>query len=63
MSLETPSVTGGMKRCVISGFDQDGSWVVEESYDVTSRIIGGLLDFDEPLGAVNGVVPYRGFNR
>ena len=49
MSLETPSVTGGMGRWVISRFmkfNQRGSCVVEESYDVTSRVTGWLLDFD-----------------
>ena len=49
MSLEIPSVTGGMERWVISRFlkfNQGGSWIVEESYDVTSRAIEWLLDFD-----------------
>ena len=49
MSLETPSVTGGMGRWVINRslkFNQGGSWVAKESYDVTSKVIGWLLDFD-----------------
>ena len=37
-----------MERHVISlflEFDQGGAWVVEESYDVASGVIGWLLDF------------------
>ena len=43
-----PRATKGMERRVINcflEFDQGGAWVVEESNDVTSGVIGWLLDF------------------
>ena len=44
-------------------FEQGGSWVVEEPYDITSKVIGCLLDFTQPPGTVKGVVSDGGSNR
>ena len=66
MGLEVPRTTGGMERRVIGGFrevNQGGTWIVKESYDVTSGGVRRLLDFAEPPGAVKGVVPDRGSDR
>ena len=44
-------------------FDHGGSWVVEEPYDITPKVIGWLLDFTQPPRTVKGVVPDGGSNR
>ena len=49
--------------CRFREFDQGGTLIIEESYDVTSGDIGWLLNFAEPPGAVERVVPYEGSNR
>ena len=59
MCLKAPRATGGVECRVVSRFrefDQGGSWVVEEPYDITSKVIGWLLDFTQPPGTVKGVV-------
>ena len=43
--------------------NQGGAWTVKESYDVTAGVVRRLLDFAEPPGAVEGVVPDRGSDR
>ena len=66
MGLEAPRATGGVERRVIGGFrevNQGGTWIAKESYDVTSGGVRRLLDFVEPPGAVEGVVPDRGSDR
>ena len=66
MGLEAPRATGGVERRVIGGFravNQGGTWIVKESYDVTSGGVRRLLNFAEPPGAVVEVVPDRDFER
>ena len=63
MGVEAPRTTAGMERRVIGGFrevNQGGTWIAKESCDVTSGGVRRLLDFAEPPGAVEGVVPGRG---
>ena len=58
--LEAPRATGGVERRIIGGFgefDQGRTWVVEESYDVASEDIRGLLDFAKPPRTIKGMVP------
>ena len=46
MGLEAPRATGGVERRVIDGFgevNQGGTWIVKESYDVTSGASKGCL--------------------
>ena len=60
MGLEAPRSTGGVQRRVIGGLrevNQGGTWIVKESYDVPVGGVRRLLDFAEPPGAVEGVVP------
>ena len=66
MGLEAPRAIGGVERRVIGGFrevNQGGTWIVKESYDVTSGGLRRLLNFAESPGAVKGVVPDRGSDR
>ena len=66
MGLETPGATGGVEPRVIGGFrevNQAETWIVKESYDVTSGGLRRLLNFAEPPGAVKGVVLDRGSDR
>ena len=66
MGSEAPRATGGVERRVIGGFrevNQGGTWIVKESYDVKSGGVRRLLNFTEPPGAVEGVVPDRGSDR
>ena len=66
MGLEAPRSTRGVQRRVIGGFrevNQGGTWIVKESYDITAGGVRRLLDFAEPPGAVEGVVPDRGSGR
>ena len=66
MGLEAPRATGGVERRLIGGFrevNQGGTWIVKESYDVTSGGVRRLLNFAEPPGSVKGVVPNIGSNR
>ena len=66
MRLKAPRATRGVECRVVSQFwefDQGGSWVVEEPYDITSKAIGLLLDFTQPPGTIKGVVPDGGSNR
>ena len=66
MGLEAPRSAGGVQRRVIGGLgevNQGGTWIVKESYDVTVGGVRRLLDFAEPPGAVEGVVPDRGSDR
>ena len=47
-SVDTRSHKGRKCRhvfCRFRGFDQGGTWIVEESYDVTSGDIRWLLNF------------------
>ena len=57
------AILGGGSVSRFREFDQGGSWVVEEPYDITSKVIGWLLDFTQPPGNVKGVVPDGGSNR
>ena len=66
MGLEAPKDTGGVQRRVIGGFrevNQGGTWIVKESYDVTAGVVRRLINFAEPPGAVERVVPDRGSDR
>ena len=66
MGLEVPRTTGGVERRVIGGFrevNQGRTWIVKESYDVTSGGIRRLLNFAEPPATVKGMVPDRGSDR
>ena len=47
MGLEAPRATGGVEHRVIGGFrevNQGGTWIVKESYNVTSGGVGRLLN-------------------
>ena len=44
-------------------FDQGGSRVVEEPYEITPKVIGWLLDFTQPPRTVKEVVSDEGSNR
>ena len=66
MGLEAPRATGGVECRVIGGFrefNQGGTWIVKESYDVASGGVSRLLNFAEPPGSVKGMVPDRGSDR
>ena len=66
MSLEASRATGGVERRIIGGFwevDQGSAWVVEETYDVASENVGGLLDFTKTPGIIKGMIPNRGSDR
>ena len=66
MSFEAPRATGSAECRVIGGLrevNQGGTWIVKESYDVTSGGVRRLLDFAEPPGPVEGVVPDRSSDR
>ena len=66
MGLEAPRATGGVQRRVIGGFrevNHGGTWIVKESYDVTAGGVRRLLNFAEPPGAVEGVIPDGGSDR
>ena len=66
MGLEAPRATGDVERRVIGGLrevNRGGTWIVKESYDVTSGGVSRLLDFAKPPGAVKGVVPDRGSDK
>ena len=66
VGLGAPRATGGVECRVIGGFrevNQGWTWIVEESYDVTSGGVRRLLNFAKPSGTVRGVVPDRGSDR
>ena len=66
MGLEAPRAAGGVERCVIGGIREvewDRTWVVEESYNISSEGVGGLLDLTKPPRTVEGVEPNRGSDR
>ena len=66
MGLEAPRATGDVERRVTGGFrevNQGGTWIVKESYNVTSGGVRRLLNFAEPPGTVKGMVPDRGSDR
>ena len=66
MCLKVPRVPRVVEYWVVSRFwefDQGGSWVVKEPYDITSKVMGWLLDFTQPSGTVKGVEPDGGSNR
>ena len=66
MGLEAPRATGGVERRVIGGFrevNQGETWIVKESYDVTSGGVRKLLNLAEPSRSVKGMVPDRGSDR
>ena len=66
MGLNAPRAPGGVERRVIGGFrevSQGRTWIVKESYDVTSGGVRRLINFAKPPEAVKGVVPDRGSDR
>ena len=66
MCLEASGATGGAECPIIGGFwevDQDGTWIVEEPYDLTSGDVGGLIDLTKPPGTIKGVILDEDFTR
>ena len=43
--------------------DRGRAWVVEETYDIASENVGGLLDFTKPPGIIKRMVPDGGSDR
>ena len=63
VGLEAPRATGGVECRVIGGFrevNHGGTWIVKESYDVTSGDDSRLLNFAESPESVKEMVPDRG---